>query len=164
MAQSATSSSRRVVVRAAGHALALDAGEVSEVARLGQLTQVPLAPPALSGLASLRGRVMPVISMARLLGETASGADARRMVVLRRADPIALAVDEVETVGAGVQEADATADLDDLLRQAFAAARAPQARAMRIALSGPFSGAMRPRNARYSGLRACGVSSISGSP
>ena len=140
MAAAPSSLSRRLVVRAAGRALALDSAEVSEVVRAGRLTPVPLAPPALDGLASLRGRVVPVVSMARLLGGADAGrAGARRLVILRRADPIALAVDEVDAASDEAAEDFAGgADLDELLRQAFAAARSPQARAMRHAeASGP---------------------------
>ena len=135
MASAPSSGSRRLVVRAAGRTLALDSAEVSEVVRAGRLTPVPLAPPALDGLASLRGRVVPVVSMARLLGEAdADRAGARRLVVLRRADPIALAVDEVDaTSGEAAEEFAGGAHLDDLLREAFAAARSPQARTMRPA-------------------------------
>ena len=123
---------RRLIVRAAGRAIALDASEVSEVARVAQLTPVPLAPPALQGLASLRGKVAPVVSLAALLGEPGAAGAARRMVVLRRAEPIALAVDSVDAGGAEAEDAE-LADLDALLRQAFAAARRPQARTLATA-------------------------------
>ena len=123
---------RRLIVRAGGRAIALDASEVSEVARVAQLTPVPLAPPALQGLASLRGKVAPVVSLAALLGEPGAAGAARRMVVLRRAEPIALAVDSVDAGGAEAEDAE-LADLDALLRQAFAAARRPQARTLATA-------------------------------
>ena len=119
--------SRRLVVRAGGHALAIDPAQVSEVVRLGRLTPVPLAPPALLGLASLRGRVAPVVSVARMLGEVGELGAARRLVVLRRAEPVGLAVDTVESA-LGEQSDAEFADLDALLRQAFADARTLQAR------------------------------------
>ena len=119
---------RRLTLRAAGRAIGLDAAEVSEVARLAEITPVPLAPPALLGLASVRGRVAPVVSLAVLLGEPKAAGRARRMVVLRRAQPIALAVEEVDAAGeAEGQDAD-LGDLDALLAQAFASSRRLQAK------------------------------------
>ena len=127
MPPDAAVASRRLVVRAGGHALAIDPAEVSEVVRLGPLTAVPLSPPALLGLASLRGRVAPVVSVARMLGETGELAAARRLVVLRRAEPIGLAVESVDSALGDQSDAE-LADLDALLRQAFADARTLQAR------------------------------------
>ncbi len=122
MAAPAPGASRRLIVRSGTHVLALDAASVREVVRLTQLTPVPLAPPALRGLASLRGRVVPVVSVARMLGDAGEGTGAQRMVVLRREDPIALAVDDVDADHGDADGAE-LADLDALLRQAFASTR-----------------------------------------
>ena len=127
MPAGATVASRRLVVRAGGHVLAIDPSEVVEVVRLGRLTPVPLAPPALLGLASLRGRVAPVVSVARMLGEVGETGTARRLVVLRRDQPIGLAVDTVDSA-LGEQSDVELVDLDALLRQAFADVRSLQAR------------------------------------
>lgn len=136
MGAPAPSGARRLIVRAAGRAIGLDASEVSEVARTPALTPVPLAPPALRGLASLRGKVAPVVSLAALLGEPEAGGDARRMVVLRRAEPIALAVDSIDAARGETEDVE-LADLDALLREAFTAARRPQARALSTTAAAP---------------------------
>ena len=145
MGLAAPVAARRLVVRAGDRAIALDASEVSEVARVAELTPVPLAPPALKGLASLRGKVAPVVSLAALLGEPEAASRARRMVVLRRAEPIAIAVDSVEAAAGEAEGADLV-DLDSLLREAFAAARRPQARTLAaVAVAAQPARAVRPQ-------------------
>lgn len=85
--------------RSGGKLLALEAGDrriglpaalVREVARLPRLARVPHAPPALMGLANVRGAVLPVLSLARLFDEEAGGE--RRLVVIDAGEPIGLAV------------------------------------------------------------------------
>jgi len=41
---------------------------VKEIIRVPQVVRVPLAPAALEGLANLRGKVLPIISLRRLFG------------------------------------------------------------------------------------------------
>jgi purine-binding chemotaxis protein CheW len=120
--------------------LAISAEAVAEVVAAPRLTRVPQAPAGLAGLANLRGKVVPVVSLAALLGE-ASALSAQRLIVLDREQPVALAVDEVTAVRelgaeapAGLAEAPEDAirllDLDPLLVRAFEGlARAPLARA-----------------------------------
>ncbi|MGF7147309.1 purine-binding chemotaxis protein CheW [Sphingomonas zeicaulis] len=107
-----------MTIRAAGQTLALPASSVREVTRLPRLTRVPQAPPALMGLASLRGDVVPVISLSSLLGK-APGTPTR-VVVIERDDPIGLAVDAVEKVGEVGRLGTQTLDLDPLLGSVFA--------------------------------------------
>lgn len=80
---------------AAGELLAIAAGQVSEVIRRPKLTRVPLAPPSLAGLANLRGAVIPVVSVAALLGGSGEGAGANRIIVVENPDPVGLLVDDV---------------------------------------------------------------------
>lgn len=56
-----------VRVRVASETYALPVEHVLEVARLGEVTAVPGARPEVIGLLSLRGRVLPVVDLARLL-------------------------------------------------------------------------------------------------
>jgi purine-binding chemotaxis protein CheW len=90
-----------LTVRAGSRQLALPAAEVAEVLRAPRLTRVPHAPAALSGVTSVRGEVVPVVSLARLLGEVAGGeaSAASRVVLLGRSPPVALHVDEVTSLG-----------------------------------------------------------------
>jgi len=89
--------SRSLTVRAGITRVAVAAEEVAEVIRMPRITRVPHAPPCLLGVAHSRGIVLPVISLGALLGN-AQGGDATRVVVLRRAPAIGLAVDAVETL------------------------------------------------------------------
>ncbi|MEA1652400.1 chemotaxis protein CheW [Nitrospirillum sp. BR 11164] len=76
--------------------LAAPAADVTEVLRQVRVTRVPHAPAGLAGVASVRGAVVPVLSLARLLGgeEAAPGA-ASRVLLMRAGEPVALTVDEV---------------------------------------------------------------------
>jgi len=57
-----------VLFEAAGERLALPAAQVMEIVRPPTITRVPHSPPNLLGVANLRGRVLPVVSVAGLLG------------------------------------------------------------------------------------------------
>jgi purine-binding chemotaxis protein CheW len=70
-----------------------------EVAELGDLTPVPGSPPAVLGLRNLRGQVIPVLSLATVLG--LSPGDPLRIVLAELGDRRAgLAVDSIVDVGA----------------------------------------------------------------
>jgi len=117
--------------------LAVAAEEVAEILRRPKLTRVPHAPNCLAGMANLRGAVVPVLSLARLLGqdEAAAGIKAR-ILLLDRSPALGLAVDEVIAFAAGqadtAQQGGGTRlfldgggarrliDLDALLAQEFA--------------------------------------------
>jgi purine-binding chemotaxis protein CheW len=78
---------------------AVPADQVSEVIRVPPVSRVPQAPPSLLGLANLRGAVLPVASLRRLLGRP--GDDDRpemRAIVLDGGAPAALVVDRVEAL------------------------------------------------------------------
>ena len=51
----------------AGEKFAVPMGPVQEIIRLPDVARLPLAPPALLGLANLRGRVLPLLSLRRLV-------------------------------------------------------------------------------------------------
>lgn len=115
--------------RVAEQCFALDAARIAEVAARPPVTRVPGAPSSLAGLASLRGRVLPVIDLGRLLVADAVAGAGSRLIVLDGAEPIALAVDEVTGLAAGGGERGlvATEDgvarvvpLEELLESAFA--------------------------------------------
>lgn len=116
------------------------AADVSEVVRRPRVVRVPRGPRSLLGLTSFRGAPVPVVSLARLLGQDdADGAD-RRLLVLNGQAPVGLMIDQVGTLtslegaaagmdgarqGFGrlfVRDGSAlrTLDLDGLLRHEFA--------------------------------------------
>lgn len=99
-----------LLFRASGRRLAIPASQVREIDRPRRLTPVPNAPDSLLGLANLRGTVLPIISMAKLLDEPPT--DAAKIIVIEGAKPFGLAVDQVDAVVAA--ESDPEADLIDL--------------------------------------------------
>lgn len=84
---------------AGGEVFAVDMAPVQEIIRLPEVVRVPLAPASLDGLANLRGKVLPIISLRRLFGfpEQAHD-DASRAVVVDVGQPLGFVVDRVASV------------------------------------------------------------------
>ncbi|MDG3443839.1 chemotaxis protein CheW [Nitrospirillum amazonense] len=138
MAASKAARGRRQQVltfRVGANRLAASAADVTEVLRQVRVTRVPHAPAGLAGVASVRGAVVPVLSLARLLGgEEAAPSAASRLLLLQAEEPVALTVDEVGTLAQLDAGADQAAgglyahkdgalrliDLAELLRREFA--------------------------------------------
>ncbi len=113
----------RLIFIAAGERHSLPAADISEVVRGATWTRVPNGPPSLLGVANLRGAVLPVVSLAVLLGHTGAAVPgtSRLLVVDRGAGRDArfgLLVDEVAAL-TGAAEA-SPLDLGPLLARAFA--------------------------------------------
>lgn len=84
-----------VLLRSGEESLAVPVSRVDEVDRLGDVFAVPGAPAGVMGVRTLRGRVLPVIDLALLLGIAGGGAP-RQVVIAHDGDRRAgLAVDEV---------------------------------------------------------------------
>jgi len=78
-----------------GERYASDVREIREFLPVGQLVAVPGAPPAVKGLTQIRGRLVPVLDLAVLLGKPA----AAREQAIRLVHPEALlAVDRIEEI------------------------------------------------------------------
>ncbi|GGE12920.1 chemotaxis protein CheW [Aureimonas endophytica] len=78
---------------------ALSLTEVQEIVRMPDLVRVPLSPPALEGLANLRGTVLPVLGLRAAFGFPARAPDdATRVVVLDRGQRIGVVVDRMANV------------------------------------------------------------------
>jgi purine-binding chemotaxis protein CheW len=91
-----------VLFEAAGERFALPAAQVMEIVRPPAITRVPHSPPNLLGVANLRGRVLPVVSVGGLLGHAhAEISRATRVVVVAGDSPVGLVVDTVLTIGKG---------------------------------------------------------------
>jgi purine-binding chemotaxis protein CheW len=68
--------------------------EVQEITRMPDVVRVPRSPKSLAGLANLRGTVLPVADLRRLMRfADAPPSDAARVVVLDRAFPIGFKID-----------------------------------------------------------------------
>jgi purine-binding chemotaxis protein CheW len=73
--------------------------QVREIIRVPRLVRVPLGPPSLRGVANLRGRVLPVISIRGCCGlAEAEHTDATRVIVIGVAGIVGLVVDRVSSV------------------------------------------------------------------
>ncbi|MDB5524744.1 MAG: Chemotaxis protein [Rhizobium sp.] len=100
------------------HTIAADM--VMEVIRRPAITRVPHGPAALAGIANLRGVAMPVISVARLLGQ--SGTDAlveEKIIVYQHQGLIGLLVDDIISFGSADGSARRLTDLGEKLDKAF---------------------------------------------
>jgi purine-binding chemotaxis protein CheW len=72
---------------------------IGEIIRMPNLACMPLAPRSLLGLANLRGVVLPVVSLRRLLGLPDPPFDeATRVIVIDCDAPIRLIVDRIKTL------------------------------------------------------------------
>lgn len=78
---------------------AVDMAPVQEIIRVPDVVKVPLAPRTLEGLANLRGKVLPIISLRRIFGfEESEYNDATRAVVIDIGQPLGFVVDRVASV------------------------------------------------------------------
>ena len=88
-----------VIFIAGNEVFAADMVPVKEIIRVPEVVRVPLAPAALEGLANLRGKVLPIISLRRLFGfpELAHD-DSTRALVVDVGQPLGFVVDRVASV------------------------------------------------------------------
>ncbi len=78
---------------------AVDIAPVQEIIRLPEVVRVPLAPPTLEGLANLRGKVLPIVSLRRIFGfAECPYDDATRAVVINSGQPLGFVVDRIARV------------------------------------------------------------------
>jgi purine-binding chemotaxis protein CheW len=79
---------------------ALDAAGIQEVIRLGPLTPVRHAPPAVAGIVNLRGKIVTVLDLGLRLGfpKTVPRAESRIFIMEDAAEFIGLLVDRVDEV------------------------------------------------------------------
>ncbi len=94
------SDTRQFVTFIAGNEVfAVDMAPVQEIIRVPEVVKVPLAPRALEGLANLRGKVLPIISLRRIFGfAECAYDDATRAVVIDIGQPLGFVVDRVASV------------------------------------------------------------------
>ena len=92
-------SSTCLTVVVVGERYALDVGQVLEITPLAGLTPVPGAPGAVRGVCNIRGEVLPVLNLARLLGLGEDNGAAQMVVTDLGGERTALAVDAVLDVG-----------------------------------------------------------------
>jgi purine-binding chemotaxis protein CheW len=141
--------------RVDGRAYALRADDVGEVIRVPPAAHVPESPAALVGLANLRGLVLPIVSLRRMLGlEEPATLHTARAIVLNIGSPMGLVVDAVDSLVSIARErvetrqAELGADAGEPLTGAFEAApgRAIKILDVKALLDATF--AQRARNGR----------------
>jgi purine-binding chemotaxis protein CheW len=78
---------------------AVDLAPVQEIIRVPEVVGVPMAPPSLEGLANLRGKILPIISLRRIFGfAERPHDDSTRAVVIDLGQPLGFIVDRVASV------------------------------------------------------------------
>jgi purine-binding chemotaxis protein CheW len=88
-----------VTFMAGNEVFAADMSPVKEIIRVPEVVRVPLAPSALEGLANLRGKVLPIISLRRLFGfPEFEHDDSTRALVVDVGQPVGFVVDRVSSV------------------------------------------------------------------
>jgi purine-binding chemotaxis protein CheW len=94
-----------VVVSLAGEMIGFRLRDVIEIIRLPRIAHMPLGPRSLVGLANLRGAVLPIVSLRRLLSfPDAPPDEAARVIVIDRGTPVGFVVDRIvslDTVPSG---------------------------------------------------------------
>jgi purine-binding chemotaxis protein CheW len=98
--------------RVADESYAVAVTNVLEVADLGEVTPVPGAVREVLGVRNLRGKILPVVDLAALLGTRRAGPPARLLVAESDGRQAGLAIDEVTEVG---ELADPAEDADSPL-------------------------------------------------
>jgi purine-binding chemotaxis protein CheW len=96
----ASTSRQFVTFGVAGEMFAVPLALVHEIIRYPDIVRVPLGAPSLEGLGNLRGTVLPILSLRRLLGSPdVDHDDATRVVVLDDdGRPVGLVVDRMANV------------------------------------------------------------------
>jgi purine-binding chemotaxis protein CheW len=85
-------------LRLGAEAYAVPVSNVVEIASLGDLTAVPGAPPEILGVRNLRGQILPVIDLARILGLNVTAPPKQLLVAESGSIKAGLAIDEVSHV------------------------------------------------------------------
>lgn len=99
VATHATDTRQYVTFIAGDEVFAVEMAPVQEIIRVPTVVRVPLSPPTLEGLANLRGKVLPIVSLRRALGFAEREADdASRAVVIDIGQPLGFVVDRVASV------------------------------------------------------------------
>lgn len=147
----AASATQVLTFEAGGQSLAIATAEVSEVVSAPQITRVPQAPRGLQGLANLRGKVVPILSVEALLGGASGGGAPARVIVLSGEEPVGLAVDRVSAMQEVSRTEEAGDDLAELVKTEAGSARLLQReRLLAVAFAGlkARSGFERPQATR----------------
>ncbi|MVA12183.1 chemotaxis protein [Agrobacterium vitis] len=116
---------RHLLFRVGEQNYEIDASLVLEIIRVPHITRVPNGPAALKGIANLRGRPIPVLSMATMLSVSdTAGRNDGKIIVYDHGGGVGLLVDDVLQLS-GENAATSLQGLNELLDAAFKVARRP---------------------------------------
>jgi chemotaxis signal transduction protein len=74
-----------VAFRIDAEEFAVDIASVHEINRITEITRIPNAPSHVQGVINLRGKIVPVVNLRKMLGFERKDADAQsRMIVVRK--------------------------------------------------------------------------------
>ena len=117
-----------LLFEASGDRLALLASDVVEIIRPPRMTRVPHSPPNLLGVANLRGRVLPILSLSGLLGgKPVEISSSTRVIVVNGKRPLGVLVDKVMALARTTDGK--RIDLDALVEENFRDQSRPARRA-----------------------------------
>lgn len=85
-----------LVLRVSGDAFAIRLGEISGLATDRKIIALPSPIPELLGIAAIRSRLVPVFSLAALLGYSAPATPGRWLVLCGTEEPVGLAINDFE--------------------------------------------------------------------
>ncbi len=109
----------------AGRIYALDVAQLREVVRYQPVTPLPGAPALIEGVIDLRGDIVPVLDLSRVLGGEPVRREARARIAVAELDGLVVGLIVDSAAGVVAVEADALSDPPALAVQAgYALARA----------------------------------------
>jgi chemotaxis signal transduction protein len=85
-----------LAIRVSGDALAIRLSEISGLATDRKIVAFPSPIPELLGVAAIRGRLIPVYSLAALLGYSANASHGRWLALCGTEEPVGLAINDFE--------------------------------------------------------------------
>lgn len=97
--EAASENQQFVTFTVAGDCFAAPMAPVQEIIRVPSVARLPLAPASLLGLANLRGRVLPIVSLRHIFGlPEIDDTEATRALVIDLGTPLGFVVDRVASV------------------------------------------------------------------
>lgn len=107
MALNASGADSYVLCELAGTTYAVRSDDIEQLEMVGQLTPVPNAPPFVDGVTSVRGRVIPAVSLRARFGFERQAHDLRSRLIVVRLDSrsVGLIVDNAREFAAIPEEA-----------------------------------------------------------
>ena len=101
-----------------GRLYALDVSQVREIVRSQEITPLPMAPKLIEGVIDLRGAVIPVIDLSRVLGGTLSEETAQSRIVVLDCDGLVVGLSVASATDVLSVDAARLEDVPELASQA----------------------------------------------